>query len=427
MANGRPNYQGGGDIVLTNYLQGIGNILIANQQKAQEEAKAEKQRADKLYADMQQTAAKINPSGILPSDYQDVMGKYETVRGVMVDAQVARQQGNMQEYAKKLSEANAAIGDLNYLIGRSKGRSEEYSKFQQGYNPENYSDKAVPELNRLLNTPTSRLKDSEVITGNPIFTRQVNTSKVPGQINELFKDLVSNEKRTGVGEQEQRRIGSGANAGTQIRERFQVDQDTASLAILDRVSADPAWRAFFTGKYPGMSLEEAVAAEVMQSSDELMGVFDVASYRDRAPRQSSGGGTDAQREATYRQQHIEALIQGEQWAVDDLVGIVTPGIDGSPAQVEYEGNTLTVRVPQLNSKGDITYVTEETVDLNSGSAVAQLNRILSTYTGQNVSIGAARTQGGRPRGPLVDLNPNRRQNNSVPSQQQFRGVPEGGF
>src|SRR5690606_35772635 len=138
--------------------------------------------------------------------------------------------------------------------------------------------------------------------------------------------------------------------------------------------------------------------------------------RDRAP--SSGRGTDAQREATYRQQHIAGLFNREPWAVADLIGAMGPGIDENfQTKVEYspDGRYLTIERPmQMDDRGNVRFDIKETIDLTSPTAETALNRILSMVTGQNVTPGAYRTEGGRPRANLIYQNPNQSQNNSVP-------------
>lgn len=288
MANGvtpRPNYQGG-DISIFPYLQGIGNVLIANQQRAQAQQQAERERADKLYDEVQKLSTKVNPAGILAADYDDFMNIYQQdIKQNMIDAMMARQAGDTREYTKKIAAANEGIANANYLIGRSKARSEEYLTFQQSFNPEDYSDETGPLLSKLIETPTSRLGVNDTLVGNPAFMRKIDTSKVQGDIDGILKQLYDTSAKL-----------SGTNAtrsqgGNVLEFEESVDKDAFAQSLEYRFASDPAFKAFARENNLGATPEEA--AINITALYEQQGRFTRTEgrqfVRDRAPSSSSGG------------------------------------------------------------------------------------------------------------------------------------------
>lgn len=323
MANGvtpRPNYQGG-DISIFPYLQGIGNVLIANQQRAQAQQQAEKERADKLYDEVQKLSTKVNPAGILAADYDDFMNIYQKdIKQNMIDAMMARQAGNTQEYTKKIAAANEGIANANYLIGRSKARSEEYLKFQQSFNPEDYSDETAPLLSKLIETPTSRLGVNDTLVGNPAFMRKINTSKVQGDIEGILKQLYDTSARLS-GTKPTRTQG-----GSVLEFEESVDKDAFAQSLEYRFASDPAFKAFARENNLGDTPEEA--AINITALYEQQGRFTRTEgrqfVRDRASS-TSGGDTDsaAVGEIAY---NIPVNIGGKQVTATRGVDLTTSNV-----------------------------------------------------------------------------------------------------
>ena len=286
-----PNYQGG-DISFAPFLQGVTNVILANQQRAQQEEKAEQERADKLYDSVSSVAAKINPDGILPKDYEVVSQMYQSkIKNVMVDALLARQNGDMKTYSTKMAEANAGVGELNGYISKSKGWAKRLYDLSDHAlkNSDSYETSTGEYINGLLNKGANELQQSDL--DPQYFQRKIDTSKVSGEIGALFKGLRDAEE--GKGTVTSRRLTGGGRAGTEYLEKISVASEVAVGGILRRAETDPAWRQYLTTRFPdAQNLEEAATLEVESRGNELVDMNRIAAYSDPTPR-SSGGGTDA--------------------------------------------------------------------------------------------------------------------------------------
>lgn len=296
MATPRPNYQGGNDIVLTPYLQSIGNILIANQQQAQAKAQAEQQRADKIYDSISAEAAKVNPDGLRSADYEGFQAMYqEQIKAPMIDALLARQNGDMATYAQKMAEVNAGIGTVNSFISRSKQESKfDYDLAEDiRKNPDRYSDQSTELYRTRLATPTTALSGN-LQQGSEAWIRQVDTSKVQGQVDTILKDLFTTSgKLSGI---DQQRAVIGGRGADVVQFEEAVEKDAFADAVRRRFSSDPAWRAFAEQNNLGATPEEA--AINLTAAYEAAGRFQRTDgrqiVRDQAPSQSGGGsGTQA--------------------------------------------------------------------------------------------------------------------------------------
>src|SRR5690606_16812168 len=162
------------------YLQGIGNILIANQERALKEQQEERKRADRIYQDISKEAAKVNPDGLRSADYDIFLESYQSqIKQPMIDAMLARQNGDMKAYAQKMAEVNAGIGTVNSLISRSKQEAKfDYDLAEDiRRNPDRYSDSSIELYRKRLSTPINSLTD-DLRQGSNAWMRQVDTSKV---------------------------------------------------------------------------------------------------------------------------------------------------------------------------------------------------------------------------------------------------------
>src|SRR5690606_27468494 len=151
---------------------------------------------------------------------------------------------------------------------------------------------------------------------NPAFMRRINTSKVPTQIDNMLKELfntsasLSGTKTTRV------------PGGNILEFKESVDKDAFAEALRLRFASDPAFKAFARENNLGATPEEAAIniTALYEQGGRFNRTDDKQFVRDRESSSGSGRGTDAQREATYRQQHIAGLFNREPWAVADLIG-----------------------------------------------------------------------------------------------------------
>lgn len=298
MANGitpRPNYQGG-EVSVAPYLQGITNVILANQQRAQQQAEKEAERADKIYDSITSEVAKVNPNGLRNADYEGFQAMYqEQIKAPMIDALLARQNGDMATYAKKMAEVNAGIGTVNSFISRSKQEAKfEYDLAEDiRKNPDRYSDQSTGLYKTRVSTPLNNLSGN-LMQGSDAWIRQVDTSKVQGQVDDLLSDIFKTSGQLSGIKQQRTTVGGRGADIVQFEEA--VDKDAFAEAARMRFASDPAWRAYAEQNGLGSTPEEAAInlTALYESNGRFTRTDGRQIVRDQAPSQS-GGGTDSAR------------------------------------------------------------------------------------------------------------------------------------
>lgn len=295
------NYQGGDAVTLTGLYGALGGILERNYQQAQQQAQAEQKRADKIYDSISAEAAKVNPDSLRNADYEGFQAMYqEQIKAPMIDALLARQSGDMATYAQKMAEVNAGIGTVNSFISRSKQESKfDYDLAEDiRKNPDRYSDQSIELYRTRIATPTTALSGN-LQQGSEAWIRQVDTSKVQGQIDSVLDGLFKNSaKLSGINPT---RVMAGGRGADVVQFEEAIDKNVFAESVEMRFASDPAWRAFAEQNNLGKTPEEA--AINLTAAYEAAGRFQRTDgrqiVRDQALSQSGGTQTPGDISLTY--------------------------------------------------------------------------------------------------------------------------------
>src|SRR5690606_11231336 len=198
-----------------------------------------------------------NPDGLRSADYDIFLESYQSqIKQPMIDAMLARQNGDMKAYAQKMAEVNAGIGTVNSLISRSKQEAKfEYDLAEDiRRNPDRYSDSSTELYRKRISTPINSLTD-DLGQGSNAWMRQVDTSKVQTDVDKILDDLYKTSgKLAGVNRQRTTLGGRGADI-VQFEEA--VDKDAFAESLRLRFASDPAFKAFAQQNNLGATPEEA--------------------------------------------------------------------------------------------------------------------------------------------------------------------------
>ena len=396
-------YQGG-DISIAPFLQGVGNFLIAKQQEAEQELKAERDRADKLFAEMQATATKINPAGALSSDQPIIMKYYdEDIKGNIIRANIARQKGDNKSYLEHIAKANEATIKVTQLIGDSKAKAKAASDFFSKFKPEEWEEGVVEEFNKWLSKPVTESGGIDAIMTNPKFQRRIDDSKVGADIDKMFNDLFKNYGKF----KEVKKLSTTTAGGRpmdKVADIVEINKDLFYEGLLNMFST-PKGKAYYTRMGYGASPEEA--ALNLTAQYEQGGRFSRQdSRRDvryDAPRQVS----HSEGLATQRQRMVQGIINGEATYINQLIGAISAGTSfgGNQPKVEHDGKTIKIYKPLSTDGNKINWKLEASINLDDPieKIATHLNSLINKATGENVSINALLTEGGKPRGPEVEF------------------------
>lgn len=279
------NYQGGDEIVLNNYYNGIMNSLYREQERSMQIEQAEQKRGQAMAEKAQAQLAKINPQGLRGADLDKFNELYGQVKDNYYDVISS---DNNADRLKALGKMQESISNVGLLVGQSKGKATELSKVLDDISkyPEKYSDEVVDYVDRLNKLPSDQIP-ADALDRSKV-SRKIDTSKVPQEISKIIDDLFKSQSEL------QGTSAIRAQGGSFLQTIEGVDSEAFATQLLQR-KADPRYQAWMEEQFPDATYEEGVQLltdqynEQKQFTRQERGPF----VRDRAPRASSGSSGSA--------------------------------------------------------------------------------------------------------------------------------------
>jgi hypothetical protein len=384
---------------------------IAQQQKLQAaqaqrdflSAEKEKERAERAAAKFDEDLADIMASaklgGIRDVDVPEITKAYNEVK------EFYSKSGSLKDSQKPLfrAELRNRMNTINDAAINSKEvEKKRYATAAKvSENPWDYDPKVIQDLDYVNKTPLSKL-------GGMANMDPLNYQKLPnfGLIDNIIDDTYK------IGKENAKFAGQVFEKG----QRYKVKRVEPALIqdnLVQRFTTSPeALRAISNlysrelGKQP---TNEELTNYIMDKY-KTKHSFDYVGEPLDLKEPKSGGGED-QDKYTYRQQIITGALENDPGSINKIKAALPPGSKivayRSFGTDKSKGgyNSLKITIPQGNdARGNPLPKLEQTIEASRGEGVIKLNRILNTYTGENISDSKLGIKGGKLAGQQIEVN-----------------------
>ena len=383
---------------------------IAQQQRAQAaqaqreflSAEKEKERAERAAAKFDEDIADIMASaklgGIRNIDVEEITKAYNEVKDFYSKS------GSLKDSEKPLfrAELRNRMNTINDAAINSKEvekkRYDIASKVAQ--NPWDYDPKVIQDLDYINKTPLSKL-------GSFANVDIMNYQRLPnfGLIDTIIDDTYD------LGKENAKFAGEIREKGQRLKVK-RIGQDFIQNNLIQRFTSSPeAIRAISNlysrelGKQP---TDQELTNYIMDKYKTKHSFDYVGEPLDlKEPKE---GGED-QDKYTYRQQVITGALQNDKDSINKIKAALPEGTtieryESYPTAKSKGGfKSLKITIPQgLDAKGNPLPRLEQTIEASRGEGVIKLNRILNTYTGENISDSKLGIKGGKLAGEQIKVN-----------------------
>ena len=365
-------------------------------EKEKERAEREAARFDENIADIMASA---KTSGARDVDVPDITKSYNDIKDFYSKS------SSLKDSDKPLfrAELRNRINSLNEYAQRSEKLSKdalaissEIAKNEWDYNPTSVAD-----INDILKTPLSKLGDRANLDPQR-YKRLPNFGLIDTIIDDTYK----------IGKENAKFAGEIFDKG----KRFNVEKVDPALIqnnLIQRFTTSPeAMKAISSlyvrelGKQP---TNEELTNYIVDKYKTKHGFDYIGEARDLKEPKS---GTDEQDKYTYRQQIITGALQNDKDSINKIKAALPPGSTITPYKSFSTGkskggyNSLKITIPggEVDSKGNPILPLEQIIEASRGEGVIKLNRILNTYTGENISDSKLGIKGGKPAGQQIAVN-----------------------
>ena len=383
---------------------------IAQQQRAQAaqaqreflSAEKEKERSERAAAKFDEDLADIMASaklgGIRNIDVEEITKAYNEVKDFYSKS------GSLKDSEKPLfrAELRNRMNTINDAAINSKEvekkRYDIASKVAQ--NPWDYDPKVIQDLDYINKTPLSKL-------GSFANVDIMNYQRLPnfGLIDTIIDDTYD------LGKENAKFAGEIREKGQRLKVK-RIGQDFIQNNLIQRFTSSPeAIRAISNlysrelGKQP---TDQELTNYIMDKYKTKHSFDYVGEPLDlKEPKE---GGAD-QDKYTYRQQIITGALQNDKDSINKIKAALPEGTTierykSYPTAKSKGGyNLLKITIPQgIDAKGNPLPRLEQTIEASRGEGVIKLNRILNTYTGENISDSKLGIKGGKLAGEQIKVN-----------------------
>jgi hypothetical protein len=383
---------------------------IAQQQKlqaaqAQREflsAEKEKERAERAAAKFDEDLADIMASaklgGIRNIDVEEITKAYNEAKDFYSKS------GSLKNSEKPLfrAELRNRMNTINDAAINSKEvekrRYDIASKVAQ--NPWDYDPKVIQDLDYINKTPLSKLgsfANMDIMN----YQRLPNFGLIDNIINKTYDLGKINAKFAGEVFDKGKRFNVKRTTPEFIQDNL-VQQFTSSPEAIKAISS------LYVRELGKQPTNQDLTNYIMDKYKTKYGFDYIGEARDLKEPKS---GTDEQDKYTYRQQIITGALENDPGSINKIKAALPPGSKivayRSFGTDKSKGgyNLLKITIPQGNdARGNPLPKLEQTIEASRGEGVIKLNRILNTYTGENISDSKLGIKGGKLAGQQIEVN-----------------------
>jgi hypothetical protein len=275
----------------------------------------------------------------------------------------------------------------------------DYSKVAE--NTSEYDPKVIQDLDFINKTPLSKL--GALANMDPItYQKLPNFGLIDNIIDDTYKIGKENAKFAGEVFDKGKRFNVKRTTPEFIQDNL-VQQFTSSPEAIKAISS------LYVRELGKQPTNEELTNYIMDKYKTKHSFEYVGEPLDlKEPK--SGGGED-QDKYTYRQQIITGALENDPGSINKIKAALPPGSKivayRSFGTDKSKGgyNSLKITIPQGNdARGNPLPKLEQTIEASRGEGVIKLNRILNTYTGENISDSKLGIKGGKLAGQQIEVN-----------------------
>ena len=365
-------------------------------EKATERAERAAARFDENIADIMASA---KTSGARDVDVPDITKSYNEIKDFYSKS------GSLKDSDKPLfrAELRNRINSLNEYAQRSEKLSKDALAISSeiAKNEWDYDPTSVADINDILKTPLSKLGDRANLDPQR-YKRLPNFGLIDTIIDSTYEKGNENAKFAGEVFDKGKRFNVKRIEPAFIQNNL-VQRFTSSPEALKAISS------LYVRELGKQPTNEELTNYIMDKYKTKHKFDYVGEARDLKEPKS---GTDEQDKYTYRQQIITGALENDPGSINKIKAALPPGSKIIPYKSLSTGkskggyNSLKITIPggEVDSKGNPILPLEQTIEASRGEGVIKLNRILNTYTGENISDSKLGIKGGKPAGQQIEVN-----------------------
>lgn len=292
MATG--NYQGGDDIVLNGFYNGIMQNLYKNQANIQARQAKEAKTIQDINKEMNAAIGKINPNGVQQKDIPELSKKWEEIKDLNFQATRSSSPTEARILQAKLQNE---LQNASLFINQSKQKGQEITKFADNIrtNYWAYDDATRAHLKKLQDTPTSQLDDDAYNFEN--FYKQPDPKKVDSVNDSIFKEMQTAARNTpALRKTVQSSIQAGNKTGTAFQDFARADTGATIERMKQEYQAGGEYKAFYDkeAQRTGIPVDQIITAQVLNanSAGRLSWIGNTSRTFNNVPRKSGGSDVD---------------------------------------------------------------------------------------------------------------------------------------
>jgi hypothetical protein len=379
---------------------------VAQQQRAQA-LQAEKQaKEDAAYNEkLADLLSDVKTDGARDVDIPDITKSYNELK------EMYRQGLSIKDPAERAlyrANLNKGVSSLNEYAQRSKkfagdlfGVSQDIAKNEWDYDPN-----SVSYLSALKRTSLKDLGANSVI--DPMqFKRMPNVGLIDTILDDAYK--VGKEKAEYTGEVN--KLGKRFNVS-------KVDPVIIQNNLVQRIQNDPEASSAIKTLYARTTGDRDITGEKL--TNFIKGLYETKhnyeyvgapkDFKTSGGGSGSGSGSGDQDKYTYRQQVIQGSLNNDPRFINKMLAALPSGAKIEPL-VSVSGKkgakggykSLKITIPEsYDTKNNLIPATTTIIEASRGEGAIKLNRILNTYTGDNISDSKLGITGGKTAGKLYE-------------------------
>ena len=384
------------------------DAILAERQAKEAAALAERrEKEDARYnEELADLIAGVKTEGARDEDLPDITNSYNEIK------ELYRKATSIKDPAQK-AMFRAEIGKNIKSLNEYAQRSNKFSKdlFTLGSdiakNEWDYDPASVSYLNKIKRLSLKELGQESVL--DPLkFKRLPNFGLIDTVIDDVYK----------IGKEQAQFAGEKLEKGKRFNVN-RVDPVIIQNNLIQRIQNNPEVAAAVKSLYVRETGDNEITGEKLtnfiKSKYETKHGYDyIGEARDLKEPKGSGDG-DNQDKYTYRQQIITGALNNDNASINKILAALPVGskivpmisIKGKSNQGDAKGGykQLQITIPQgFDAKGNPLPELNQIVEASRGEGVIKLNRILNTYTGENISDSKLGIKGGKTAGEQIAVN-----------------------
>lgn len=283
-------FNGGGDVVLNSFFNGITNAYNRNQARIAQEQQLEAKQLEDQQKELSEIVKKVNTTGIQQQDISDLNTKLNSIYDTYYKANKAT---TREDRLKLRMDLEREITEMGSFVSQSKQRGIDQLKLAdyQAKNPALFSPQSTKKFLELSNQPTSKI-GAGAFTADRFISPD--TSYLSKTIEDSAKSLLTNanvSRRTGNREQ------IGNQMTTQQFEDRVVGKDIFATDLLAKYNSDVKFKNLtdYTAGQLGLKPQDYIMSVVDEydKASKLRQVRQLDPITDRVPRSSGSGDSNS--------------------------------------------------------------------------------------------------------------------------------------